>query len=177
MHDYIQRTELDPLFEDAARLVVDAQNCSTSLIQRHFSIGYNRSSQIIENLEEGGIIGPFALPHREVLCKTRDELDNILNCLNKFPHLKELEEFSILSQPGTSEVLKILNENLSVIARTDDLSVLNEKYNIAFECIEWIQENDVSAPLLKTYNRFCLYHYNDRHGRYAVRQIFSYSNN
>lgn len=151
MHDYIPRAELDPLFEDAARLVVDAQNCSTSLIQRHFSIGYNRSSQIIENLEEGGIIGPFALPHREVLCKTRDELDNILNCLNKFPHLKELEEFSILSQPGTSEVLKILNENLSVIARTDDLSVLNEKYNIAFECIEWIQKNGVPFPLLKTF--------------------------
>jgi S-DNA-T family DNA segregation ATPase FtsK/SpoIIIE len=49
----------DPLFEDAARLVVSSQQGSTSSIQRRFSIGYNRAGRIIDQLEAAGIVGPF----------------------------------------------------------------------------------------------------------------------
>jgi len=50
--------ERDPLFDDAARLVVSHQQGSTSLIQRRFSIGYNRAGRIVDQLEKAGIIGP-----------------------------------------------------------------------------------------------------------------------
>ena len=49
---------LDPLFEDAARLVVIHQQGSTSLIQRKFAIGYNRAGRIMDQLEKAGIVGP-----------------------------------------------------------------------------------------------------------------------
>jgi len=50
--------EQDPLFDDAARLIVIHQQGSTSLIQRKFSIGYNRTNRIMEQLEIAGIVGP-----------------------------------------------------------------------------------------------------------------------
>ena len=48
----------DPLFEDAARLIVTHQQGSTSLIQRKFSIGYNRAGRLMDQLEKAGIVGP-----------------------------------------------------------------------------------------------------------------------
>jgi hypothetical protein len=54
--DYLKT---DPMFYDAARLVVQKQQGSTSLIQRTFSIGYSRAGRIIDQLEEFGIVGPF----------------------------------------------------------------------------------------------------------------------
>ena len=49
---------LDPLFEEAARLIVIHQQGSTSLIQRKFSIGYNRAGRLMDQLEKAGIVGP-----------------------------------------------------------------------------------------------------------------------
>lgn len=54
----VDPNELDPLFEEAAKLVVIHQQGSTSLIQRKFSIGYNRSGRLVDQLEANGIIGP-----------------------------------------------------------------------------------------------------------------------
>jgi S-DNA-T family DNA segregation ATPase FtsK/SpoIIIE len=51
-------SELDPLFEESARLIVTHQQGSTSLIQRKFSIGYNRAGRIMDQLEWAGIVGP-----------------------------------------------------------------------------------------------------------------------
>ena len=48
---------LDPLFEDAARLIVIHQQGSTSLIQRKFAIGYNRAGRLMDQLEKAGIVG------------------------------------------------------------------------------------------------------------------------
>ena len=45
-------------FEEAARLIVASQQGSTSLIQRKFSIGYNRAGRLADQLEAAGIIGP-----------------------------------------------------------------------------------------------------------------------
>ncbi len=47
----------DDLFEEAARLVVRHQQCSTSLLQRRMKIGYGRAARIVDQLEEAGIIG------------------------------------------------------------------------------------------------------------------------
>ena len=72
----------DLMFEDAARLVVQHQQGSTSLIQRKLSIGYNRAGRIIDQLEAAGIVGPFeGSKARDVLCSDFIALEQILKGL------------------------------------------------------------------------------------------------
>ncbi|WP_373827036.1 DNA translocase FtsK, partial [Bacteroides heparinolyticus] len=71
---------LDPLFEDAARLVVIHQQGSTSLIQRKFAIGYNRAGRIMDQLEKAGIVGAAqGSKPREVFCMDENDLEVRLN--------------------------------------------------------------------------------------------------
>lgn len=73
----------DELFEDAARLVVQFQMGSTSLIQRKFSIGYNRAGRIVDQLEAAGIIGPFeGSKARQVLIVDEVSLEQLLGSIN-----------------------------------------------------------------------------------------------
>lgn len=53
-----QEDSEDDLFSDALDFVVDQQKASTSLLQRHFRIGYNRAARLIDDLEKRGYIGP-----------------------------------------------------------------------------------------------------------------------
>ncbi len=55
----IDLNERDELFEDAARIIVQTQQGSTSLLQRKLKLGYNRAGRIIDQLEAAGIVGPF----------------------------------------------------------------------------------------------------------------------
>ncbi len=72
----------DPLFEDSARLIVVHQQGSTSLIQRKFSIGYNRAGRIMDQLEKAGIVGPAqGSKPREVYCVDETDLQMRLNNL------------------------------------------------------------------------------------------------
>ena len=67
---------LDSLFEEAARLIVIHQQGSTSLIQRKFSIGYNRAGRLMDQLEKAGIVGPTqGSKPRDVLCADEMELE------------------------------------------------------------------------------------------------------
>lgn len=73
---------LDPLFKDAAELIVSSQQGSTSLIQRKFAIGYNRAGRLMDQLEKAGIVGPAqGSKPREVHCISMDDLDQRLNNL------------------------------------------------------------------------------------------------
>lgn len=64
----------DPLFEDAAQLVIFNQSCSTSLLKRKFAIGYNRACIIMEQLEKVGVVGAAdGSKPREVLIHNEDE--------------------------------------------------------------------------------------------------------
>jgi DNA segregation ATPase FtsK/SpoIIIE, S-DNA-T family len=72
----------DPMFDEAARLVVQHQQGSTSLIQRKLSIGYNRAGRIIDQLEAAGVVGPFeGSKARDVLCSDFISLEQILKRL------------------------------------------------------------------------------------------------
>ena len=72
----------DALFEDAARLIVQNQMGSTSLIQRRMKLGYNRAGRLMDQLEAAGIVGPnLGSKAREVLIRSEDELQEILNMI------------------------------------------------------------------------------------------------
>ncbi len=78
----VDMSKRDPLFEEAARLIVASQQGSTSLIQRKFSIGYNRAGRIVDQLEVAGIIGPFeGSKARQVLVMDDYHLEQILKQL------------------------------------------------------------------------------------------------
>ena len=80
----VDMNRLDPMFEDAARLVVIHQQGSTSLIQRKFSIGYNRAGRIMDQLEKAGIVGPTqGSKARDVLFMDETDLEMKLNNLQQ----------------------------------------------------------------------------------------------
>jgi len=75
-------TDRDPLFEDAARLIVQNQIGSTSLLQRRMKLGYNRAGRLMDQLEAFRIVGPSqGSKARDVLVKTEAELNDILQML------------------------------------------------------------------------------------------------
>ena len=75
----VDMDKLDSLFEDAARLLVIHQQGSTSLIQRKFSIGYNRAGRLMDQLEKAGIVGPaMGSKPRDVLCMDEMALEEKL---------------------------------------------------------------------------------------------------
>jgi S-DNA-T family DNA segregation ATPase FtsK/SpoIIIE len=76
-------SERDPLFEDAARIIVQTQQGSTSLLQRKLKLGYNRAGRIIDQLEAAGIVGPFeGSKAREVKVANEMALEQFLKDLN-----------------------------------------------------------------------------------------------
>jgi S-DNA-T family DNA segregation ATPase FtsK/SpoIIIE len=78
----VDMQHLDPLFEDAARLIVINQSGSTSLIQRKFAIGYNRAGRLMDQLEKAGVVGAaMGSKPREVMIQDENSLNNLLNNL------------------------------------------------------------------------------------------------
>ena len=78
----IDLSDRDPLFEDAARLIVASQTGSTSLLQRKLKLGYNRAGRLTDQLEVAGIVGPSeGSKPRKVLIQDEYSLEKILNDL------------------------------------------------------------------------------------------------
>lgn len=73
---------LDPMFEECARLIVSSQSGSTSLLQRNYSIGYNRAGKIMDQLQKAGIVGAqIGSKPREVLVQDMNTLERMLENL------------------------------------------------------------------------------------------------
>ena len=80
----IDTRSLDPLFEEAAHAIVITQQGSTSMIQRRFSIGYNRAGRLMDQLEKAGIVGAAqGSKPREVMLQDENSLENLLMALRK----------------------------------------------------------------------------------------------
>jgi S-DNA-T family DNA segregation ATPase FtsK/SpoIIIE len=80
----VEQSGLDPLFNEAARHIVMTQQGSTSMIQRRFSIGYNRAGRLMDQLEKAGIVGATqGSKPREVLIADENSLMTHLAQLNK----------------------------------------------------------------------------------------------
>lgn len=75
----IDSRSLDPLFEEAAHAIVITQQGSTSMIQRRFSIGYNRAGRLMDQLEKAGVVGAAqGSKPREVMLQDENSLENVL---------------------------------------------------------------------------------------------------
>lgn len=82
--DDVDLNHLDPMFDDAARLIVSSGSGSTSLIQRKFSIGYNRAGRLMDMLEKAGVVGQaHGSKPREVLIQDEMSLEQLLQSLKK----------------------------------------------------------------------------------------------
>jgi S-DNA-T family DNA segregation ATPase FtsK/SpoIIIE len=80
--EQIDLSKRDVKFEEAARIVVQTQQGSTSMIQRRLALGYNRAGRIVDQLEAAGILGPFeGSKARDVLIQDEMSLERILNSL------------------------------------------------------------------------------------------------
>lgn len=80
----VDLAERDALFEDAARVIVQHQQGSASLLQRRLKLGYNRAGRIIDQLEAAGIIGPFeGSKARQVLIQDELSLEQFLKNVNE----------------------------------------------------------------------------------------------
>lgn len=85
--DVFDASERDELFEDAARVIVQNQQGSTSLLQRKLKLGYNRAGRIIDQLEAAGIVGPFeGSKAREVKVANEMALEQFLKDLDAKTH-------------------------------------------------------------------------------------------
>ena len=72
-------SERDPMFREAAEVVVNAQQGSASLLQRKLKLGYNRAGRLIDQLEQAGVVGPFeGSKARQVLVQDITSLDRLL---------------------------------------------------------------------------------------------------
>ncbi len=81
--EMLDPSERDVLFEDAARIIVQTQQGSTSLLQRKLKLGYNRAGRIIDQLESAGIVGPFeGSKAREVRVANEMALEQFLKDLD-----------------------------------------------------------------------------------------------
>ena len=75
----VDAKNLDPFFEEAAHAIVLSQQGSTSMIQRRFSIGYNRAGRLMDQMEEAGIVGAAqGSKPREVLIQDENQLNSLL---------------------------------------------------------------------------------------------------
>ena len=74
--------DMDPMFEDAARVIVRHQQGSVSLLQRRLKLGYSRAARIVDQLEEAGIVGPNdGSKARQVLIENEEQLETLLRAL------------------------------------------------------------------------------------------------
>jgi len=126
--------EIDPLFLDAAEIVILGQNASASLLQRKLKLGYNRVGRIIDQLETAGIVGPNdGYKARKVLLTDLEALESII--VNKDPD--QANE----SEPVAEAIESIIREN-NVLPFTlgfaPDGNVL----------LKWAKENAIGLNLL-----------------------------
>ncbi len=102
-----ETSERDELFEEAARVIVQNQMGSTSLIQRRLKLGYNRAGRLMDQLEKAGIVGEnTGAKSREVKFRTETELEQHLNTLPK----NEKQETATETVAGPTDYSKLFSD-------------------------------------------------------------------
>lgn len=136
----------DPLFEDAARLIVASQIGSTSLLQRRMKLGYNQAGRIMDQLEAAGIVGGNqGSKARDVLIKTESELQNhfdygILSNTTTLINMRSFYEEHINEIEAKKEEL---------LQQLKDEKQKNEKDQIRQELLEKERKRKLQKEVLK----------------------------
>lgn len=148
----VDMIRLDPLFEDAARLIVIHQQGSTSLIQRKFAIGYNRAGRIMDQLECAGIVSAsYGSKAREILCQDENELEYKLN------HLSESQFDSLFQKEKDAEEELYREEDLNESTRLIKLGINLEKEGMINEAISVYEKAIIpKLPATHPYNRLMI---------------------
>lgn len=136
----------DPLFMEAAKLVVTSGRASTSAVQRMFALGYNRAGRIMDELELNGIVGPAngAVP-REVLVEDLAELFLITN---------KMEEESSNGLSVAKECCELTEDQFNLIKKeayelNDFLMMISRKINVRREIDAMFQIHDEDGIPMK----------------------------
>ena len=129
--------DIDPMFEDAARVVVMHQSGSTSLIQRKLKLGYNRAGRIIDQLEAAGIVGSFeGSKARQVLIPDDMALEELLNNSNISEYLEILKDdchiFNLILVQSITMVQSLINNDMitfyEIYEKLDQLNMFDSKH-------------------------------------------------
>lgn len=165
----IDMDRIDPLFEDAARLIVIHQQGSTSMIQRKFSISYSRAGHIMDQLEKAGIVGyPDGSKSRQVLCIDETDLEVRLN------NLKEQESDTRSVNVDVSREIEETNFYSSYDdgSRLIGLGITLEKEGLFNEVISVYEKAIVpKAPLKHPYERLMILYRKNKDYENEIRVI------
>lgn len=145
--DIIKSLNFDPLFEDAARVVVLSQQGSTSMIQRRFAIGYNRAGRMMEQLEKVGVVGcAIGSAPRQVLVSDEKTLMELLSKL----------DVDILKETIESEPLEEI-DHLNNSSRLISLGINLEKERMIDEAISVYEKAIIpKLPVKHPYERLAI---------------------
>ncbi len=140
----------DPLFEDAARLIVQSQMGSTSLIQRRMKLGYNRAGRLMDQLESARVIGPNrGSAAREVLFDTLENLEEYLIALEKGMPYQLHDGNTSLAQFVENHKVRIANRVLELRNAKENELTRIEKERIKQKLIEKDRIKNLHKDALK----------------------------
>lgn len=155
-------TFFDELLPEAAKLIVEAQTGSTSVLQRKLKLGYNRAGRIIDQLELLKIVGPFlGSEPRKVRIKSHDELENYLqlvyNGLETYYFENQTEIGTLVRELENASLAETLNRKEIEIQREVEIQKLklielNQKKAIQQEAYRQIISEKLVARVIKDQN-------------------------
>ena len=103
----IDSSSLDPLFEEAARIIVTMRSGFASLIQRRLSIGYDRAVRIMDQLEKAGIVGvAHGSKPREVKIQDENSLENLLVALRRITKISNI----MTNEEANKDIVNLLKQ-------------------------------------------------------------------
>lgn len=141
-------SDRDSLFEDAARLIVQNQIGSTSLLQRRMKLGYNRAGRLMDQLEVAGIVGSAqGSMVRDVMIKTEAELQFFLD-KGIHPYLKDLYQINLQKFYDTHKN-EIENRKKELFQMNKEEILKNEKDQIRQELLEKERKRKLQREVLR----------------------------
>ncbi|MBD5180148.1 MAG: hypothetical protein HDT01_02485, partial [Bacteroidales bacterium] len=130
--DNSMNEDRDPLFEEAARFIVESQNASKSMLQRRFSIGYARAHKLMDQLEKAGIIGINGGVPDEVPERDDEKMKSPFNFSKLIELLDEEDENEDYDDPQDSDMAEDDNNGVVSFAELMDL-IGDEEDSINFK--------------------------------------------
>jgi len=148
----------DPLFSEAAFLVVDNQSGSTSFLQRKLKIGYNRASRIMLELENANIISQYnVLGGRQVLINTTCDLKNILDLKNSSSNAILNKGLELKTSKANTDSVNSLNQNLSFETSKEQVKKyveLSRNKNLIFIVVVFLVLNFSLIYMFSNFEKF-----------------------